>query len=70
MLRLGTSVPFLSEGLYMASCLSSLFLILMVGTLLFVAALTPKPELRVRLILAAIASALGTLVLIAYCMYN
>ncbi len=70
MLRLGTSVPFLSEGLYMAAFLSSLFLILMVGTLLFVAALTPKPELRFRLILAAIATALGTLVLIGWCIYN
>ena len=70
MLRLGTNVPFLSEGLYMVACLSSLFLILMVGTLLFVAAITPRPELRVRLIVAAVATSLGTLVLIGWCMYN
>ena len=70
MQRLQSSVPFLSEALYTIACLASLFLTLLVVTLLFVAALTPKPELRVRLILAAIATALGTLVLIGWCIYN
>ena len=70
MQRLQNSVPFLSEVLYTIACLASLFLILLVFTLLFVAAITPKPELRVRLIIAAIATALETLVLIGWCIYN
>ena len=70
MQRLQSSVPFLSEVLYTVACIASLFLILLVVTLLFVAAITPKPELRVRLIIAAIGTAAVTLILVAYCMYN